>query len=129
MSDEATIGARIRKVRRQAGQTLDQFAGAIGYSRRAVITWEQDMAMPPIDILAHLRRSYGADLEWLVMGDGSDPAVPTRKRGRSRCRSAEPHPGQMWLFKEVADSPAAEGVPPALPAVLGRVVEHVAPLA
>ncbi len=43
LSDEATIGARIRAVRRQAGQTLEQFGAAIGYSRRAVITWEQSV--------------------------------------------------------------------------------------
>jgi len=129
LANEATVGGRIRAVRRKAGLTQEEFARALAYSKRALISWETGSADPPMAILPLLRRLYSIDLEWMVMGDGTikDP-IPSR-RTRSRNRAVEPDSGQLCLFEEVANGAAPEGIPPALPAVLDGVMEHVAALA
>lgn len=129
LTKEATIGGRIRAVRRKAGLTQEDFARALGYSKRSLISWETGSADPPIAILPSLRRHYSIDLEWLVMGDGTieDP-IPSR-RTRSRNRAVEPDSSQLCLFEKVPNGAASESIPPALPAVLDGVVEHVAALA
>lgn len=53
--------------------SLDRFAAALGYSRRALINWEQNAAEPPIVILAKLRQLYDVDPEWVVMGRDLTP--------------------------------------------------------
>lgn len=129
LTNEETVGGRIRAVRRRAGLTQEEFARALAYSKRALISWETGSADPPMAILPSLRRLYNIDLEWMVMGDGTieDP-IPSR-RTRSRNRAVEPDSGQLCLFEEVANGAAPESIPPALPAVLGGVMEHVAALA
>lgn len=67
------IGKRIRAVRQTNGKTLDAFAVALGYSRRACINWEQNKALPPIGVLPKLRHLFNIDPEWVVMGQGMTP--------------------------------------------------------
>ena len=64
VSEAYTIGKRIRAVRQKAGLSLDRFAAAIGYSRRALVNWEQNAAEPPIGVLHKLRGLYNIDPEW-----------------------------------------------------------------
>lgn len=73
MQDSHTIGERIRAVRQRAALPLDQFAAALGYSRRSLINWEQNAAEPPIAVLAKLRQLYDVDPEWIVMGEDLAP--------------------------------------------------------
>lgn len=73
MSTASTIGERIKAVRQRAGLAQDRFASALGYSRRAVINWEQGAAEPPIGILTKLRRLYDVDPEWVVLGEDDKP--------------------------------------------------------
>lgn len=73
MTVTSTVGERIRAVRLMAGLAQDRFATALGYSRRALINWEQGLAEPPIGILAKLRREYDVDPEWVVLGDDTIP--------------------------------------------------------
>lgn len=129
MADEATIGARIRTVRQTAALSQEEFARTLGYSKRTLVNWETGAAEPSVAVLPHLRRTYGVDLDWLVMGDGTSLDPIGSRRGRSRQRPLEPNSSQLWLFEEVPDRAAPEDVPPALPPVLGGIVDHVAPLA
>ncbi|QYE37215.1 helix-turn-helix domain-containing protein (plasmid) [Polymorphobacter sp. PAMC 29334] len=69
----STVGRRIRAVRHSAGLSLDAFASAVGYSRRAVINWEQNNAAPPIGVLPTLRRLYDVDPEWVLSGENETP--------------------------------------------------------
>lgn len=73
MSAASTIGERIKAVRVKAGLPQGRFATALGYSRRALINWEQGIAEPPIGILGELRRLYDVDPEWIVMGEDTTP--------------------------------------------------------
>lgn len=74
MSAVSTIGGRIKAVRQQAGLSQDRFATILGYSKRALINWEQGTAEPPIAILPTLRREYDVDPEWIVMGTDNTPS-------------------------------------------------------
>jgi transcriptional regulator with XRE-family HTH domain len=67
------IGLRIRAVRQRAGMSLAAFAKSIGYSRRALINWEQNVADPTIGVLARLRQLYNVDPEWVLLGDDLRP--------------------------------------------------------
>ncbi len=73
MSTTHSIGERIRAVRQRAGLSLDRFADALGYSRRALVNWEQNAAEPPIGVLAKLRKIYDVDPEWVVLGEDLSP--------------------------------------------------------
>jgi transcriptional regulator with XRE-family HTH domain len=73
LSDTYSIGERIRAVRQKAGLSLDRFAAALGYSRRALINWEQNAAEPPIAVLAKLRQLFDVDPEWVVLGEELTP--------------------------------------------------------
>lgn len=76
MREPSTIGERIRVVRRREELTIDQFAAALGYSKRALINWEQNAAQPPIGVLEPLRRLYDADPEWIATGRSRDAIPP-----------------------------------------------------
>lgn len=82
----STIGERIKAVRQRAGLPQERFAAALGYSRRAVINWEQDAAEPPIGILAKLRTLFDVDPEWVVMGEGD---APKSQHGRTDWKRLE----------------------------------------
>ncbi|MGE4404301.1 helix-turn-helix domain-containing protein [Pseudomonas sp.] len=125
----ATIGGRIRAVRHQAGLTQQEFARALGFSKRALVSWEGGRVEPSVTVLPALRRTYGVDLDWLVMGDGTLPDPIGLRRSRAATNVTEPPSSQLWLFEEITHSASAKDVPPPLPTVLGGIVEHVAPLA
>lgn len=67
------MGKRIKAVRGRAGLGQDQFASALGYSKRSLVSWEADAAEPPIAILPKLRELYDVDPEWVVMGEDENP--------------------------------------------------------
>lgn len=73
MSDTPAIGDRIKAVRVRAKLSQDQFAEALGYSKRALVSWEAGAAEPPIAILPKLRELYDVDPEWVVMGEDLRP--------------------------------------------------------
>ena len=73
MSNTPAIGDRIKAVRVRAKLSQDQFAEALGYSKRALVSWEAGAAEPPIAILPKLRELYDVDPEWVVMGEDLRP--------------------------------------------------------
>lgn len=73
LKPKSTIGARIRAVRLRTGLPQDQFASALGYSKRSLVSWEADAAEPPIAILGKLREVYDIDPEWIVLGEDYEP--------------------------------------------------------
>ena len=75
----STIGDRIKAVRVRAGLPQERFATTLGYSRRALINWEQGIAEPPIGILGELRRLYDVDPEWIVTGEDTLPRQSCRQ--------------------------------------------------
>lgn len=51
VSDPSTIGERIRAVRLRTGLGQEAFAKALGYSKRALVSWELGGAEPPISLM------------------------------------------------------------------------------
>ncbi len=69
-------------MRLRAGLAQAAFGEALGYSRRAVINWEQDAAEPSIGVLAKLRHVLTALFEAL-RSPGEPPAQwPQPSRGQ-----------------------------------------------
>lgn len=73
MSTPSSIGKRLKAVRVRAGLAQAAFGEALGYSRRAVINWEQGAAEPSVGILAELCRLFDVDPKWVVMGEDLSP--------------------------------------------------------
>lgn len=69
----STIGERIKAVRLRAGLGQDAFAAALGYSKRALVSWELGGAEPPVAALVRLRQAYDVDVEWLSLGEDLVP--------------------------------------------------------
>lgn len=69
----STIGERLKAVRTRSGLSQERFAIVLGYSKRALINWEQGVADPPMAILPKLREMFDIDPGWLVMGQGTTP--------------------------------------------------------
>lgn len=73
MSTASSIGERLKAVRVRAGLAQAAFGEALGYSRRAVINWEQNTAEPSIGVLGKLCRLFDVDPKWIVMGEDLAP--------------------------------------------------------
>jgi transcriptional regulator with XRE-family HTH domain len=69
----STIGERIKAVRLHAGLGQEAFATALGYSKRALVSWELGGAEPPVAALVKLRQAYDVDVEWLALGEDTVP--------------------------------------------------------
>ena len=68
MADVDTFGARLRAARTRAGLAQDQLGMAIGVSKSAVSSWENDRDFPSSAILPKLRAVLPTTLDYLVCG-------------------------------------------------------------
>ena len=75
----ASFGQRLRGARLNAGLTLQQIAGQIGYSWVAVERWEKDICLPKPGVLWHLRHLYGVGEDWFPL-NGAAPGRPQIQR-------------------------------------------------
>ena len=73
MNDVSTIGERIKAVRLRTALGQEAFAQALGYSKRALVSWELGQAEPPVSLMAKLRRDYDVDPEWVILGEDTVP--------------------------------------------------------
>lgn len=73
VSVASTIGERIKAVRLREGLGQEAFAKALGYSKRALVSWELGQAEPPVSLMAKLRRDYDVDPEWVILGEDAVP--------------------------------------------------------
>jgi len=73
VSSASTIGERIKAVRLRTGLGQEAFAKALGYSKRALVSWELGGAEPPVSLMTKLRRDYDVDPEWVILGEDTVP--------------------------------------------------------
>ena len=75
VSVEWTLGDRLRRVRRSAGMTQDQFAHAIGVGTKAYAAWEADRNYPEhvVELARHIERTFGVRAAWLLGVDNESP--------------------------------------------------------
>lgn len=69
------IFEKIKEERVRLGFTQEQFAAAIGATRRSVINWECGDAQPPASILAAMA-AHGADVLYILTGQRSQVISP-----------------------------------------------------
>lgn len=78
MSQNSTLGARIKAIRQAAGLGQDALARALGFSTRSLISWEKNAVEPPLSVMRQLCRDHEVDAGWLVFGTDT---APTRYHG------------------------------------------------
>ncbi len=62
------LGARLQKLRRQAGMSQQELADQLHVSRQSISKWELGTATPDLDNLVRLSELFGVSLDELVLG-------------------------------------------------------------
>ncbi|HEY0188385.1 MAG TPA: helix-turn-helix domain-containing protein [Cellulomonas sp.] len=99
------IGPRLRRLRRDAGLTLDALAERTGLSASTLSRVEHGLRRPTLDLLLPLARAHRVSLDQLIAAPATgDPRVhltPLRRRRDSVVIPLTEHPGRVQVFKEV----------------------------
>lgn len=73
------LAARLRELRRIIGDPdREDVANAIGVSKSTLASYERGDSEPTASALSAYRDTYGADLVWLLTGEGAEPVDPSR---------------------------------------------------
>ena len=78
------VAERLRLAREHAGLSQEEFAAAVGYSRRQVIAWEKGQNAPPVLVFTRLRSVCNVDPEWVLTGPGLEPLEEVTPEDRER---------------------------------------------
>lgn len=70
MSNQSTLGSRIKQHRKRLGLTQEQLAERMGVSPQAVSKWENDLSCPDISALPELAAIFGISVDALL---GQEP--------------------------------------------------------
>lgn len=74
MIDHHAIGRRLEAIRKKHRLPEHAMASRLALSMQSYRAYAQGRRQLPITLLHALRRDFGADLDWLVMGDGRLPS-------------------------------------------------------
>ncbi len=69
-ADKATVGNRIREIRKQHGLTQQQFADKISYSKMQIHFVEIGKVIPSNELLHQVAVVFGVNYDWLLSGKG-----------------------------------------------------------
>ncbi len=69
--DKETVGLRIKQFRKQKGLTQQEFADAIGYSKRQVYCVETNKVTPSNDFLRKIATCFNINYNWILTGVGN----------------------------------------------------------
>lgn len=110
----ASVGARLRALRKKSGTTLSQLAETTGISVSTLSRLESGERRPSLELLLPLARAYQVPLDELV---GSPPVGDPRvrlkpiKRAGSTVVPLTQHPGGLQAFKMVIGTTRTESDP------------------
>ena len=68
--DKTEVGGRVKKVRKEADLTQEEFAKRIGYSKIQVHSVESGKVIPSNQFLEKVSIEFGTDYQWLMTGEG-----------------------------------------------------------
>ena len=68
--DKTEVGGRVKKVRKEADLTQEEFAKRIGYSKMQVHSVENGKVIPSNQFLEKVSIEFGTDYQWLMTGEG-----------------------------------------------------------
>lgn len=74
LADMDSIGGRIRLARERLGRTQAEFGRPLGVTRGAVANWERGQGIKRENLVA-ISKHYPLQLEWLISGNGTEPAA------------------------------------------------------
>lgn len=118
-----TLGEFIRKLRRRAKLSQEQFAERMGVSRQMISLWEIDEVKPRAGMLQKLGECFCVDeeerrqLQLLAAEErAQSPAAEEVAEGRALADAAEDNCGQNAAEDRPAEELAAAAAPPAPPA-------------
>ena len=118
-----TLGEFIRKLRRRAKLSQEQFAERMGVSRQMISLWETDEVKPRAGMLQKLGECFCVDeeerqqLQRLAAEErAQSPAAGEGAEGRALADAAEDNCGQNAAEGRPAEELAAAAAPPAPPA-------------
>ena len=69
-ADKTGIGKRIKEIRKEAGQTQEEFGKKIGYSKRQVYCVESGKVNPSRQYLRKIATTFSVNFDWLLTGKG-----------------------------------------------------------
>lgn len=81
-----SIGARVRRKRRELGLSQEALARQMGVSKNTVARWETDLHPPTGENLANLADKFGVTTDWLMRGDHAPAAKPSSAPERPEWR-------------------------------------------
>jgi transcriptional regulator with XRE-family HTH domain len=101
----ATIGPRLRALRRDRGLTLEALSAATGISVSGLSRLESGKRRPTLELLIPLAREHRVALDQLIAAPATgDPRVhltPRRRRAGSVVVPLTQYPGRLQVFKQV----------------------------
>jgi transcriptional regulator with XRE-family HTH domain len=65
---EIKIGLRLRELREELGKTQEEVAKSIGITKKSISCYENNLTMPPVEILEKMARYFGKSMDYLVSG-------------------------------------------------------------
>ncbi len=68
--DKESVGLRVKQIRQKKGLTQDDFAMAIGYSKRQVYCAESGKVKPSNDFIRKVSSCFNVSYDWLMTGVG-----------------------------------------------------------
>jgi len=68
------LGGRLKEVRERAGCSQVQFAERIQLTQPTVVRYEAGDRAPDAYLLMRIAKEFGADLNWLILGDKGKPS-------------------------------------------------------
>lgn len=72
---KTALAERLREFRRRIGDPERVvFATELGVSKSALASYERGESEPTASVLGVYRDKFGADLDWLLLGDGAPPS-------------------------------------------------------
>lgn len=71
----ATIGTRLRDLRRRRGYTLEEVGKSLGVTRACVCQWECGRSYPQHKFMPQLARTLGTSVSYLISGEREGAAV------------------------------------------------------
>lgn len=107
-----TIGQRIAQKRKELGLSQEALGERLGVSRQSVYKWEADSALPEIDKLIAMSRSFGVTVGWLL-GVEEPPASGEEPERAPEENGGELNEAQLKMVEEIVDRYiAAQPEPP-----------------
>ena len=101
MSEQQTIGTRIRTLREQARMDQAVLAEAVGTARTHLTNIERGRAKPGRDLMLAIARYFGVSVDWLANGTGErclvDPMTPKEALLLQAFRELPEHEADLHL--------------------------------